>query len=201
MKTQKLKLIVPLICSLLGTSGAAMARNDCPDGSLVGGTYATIVIDEFVSCEVLGALVLGKVLVTDANQFTMMSSLVKGDAQVSNSVAATFLDNHVSGGNLVLTGNRFSASVRNVVVGGDIRLIDDVTGGEFEQSQDVTVMQNLIYSGNLQVHGNNKAEVDENSVRGGDITCLKNDKLDSHDNDTLGGKTECSRNFFDNNND
>ena len=195
MKNQKIYIVL-LVCLLLGTSGTAMARNDCPDGSLVGGTYEKIVIDEFVSCTVLGVLVTGNVQVTDANQFTMMSSLVQGDAQVSNTVAASFLDSHVTGGNLVITGNRFSSAVRNVVVGGDIRVIDDVSGGEFEQDQEVIVVQNLIYSGNLQVHGNKKAEVNDNSVRGGDITCLKNDRLDSHDNDALGGTVDCSRSLF-----
>ena len=173
-----------------------MSRNDCPDGSLVGGAFEELVIDEFVSCSILGVLVTGNVQVTNASQFIMMSNLVHGDVQVSNSVAATVLDNHVSGGNLLLTGNRFSSSVRNVVVNGDIRVIDDVTGGEFDQKQEAIVQQNLIYTGSIQVHGNNKADVNENGLRGGDITCLKNDRLDSHDNITLGGKEECSRSLF-----
>jgi hypothetical protein len=83
--------------------------------------------------------------------------------------------------------------MRNVVTGGNIRVIDDVSGGQFEQQQEVLVLQNLVFNGNLRVNGNNKPDVKENKVRNGDITCRENDKLDSIDNDAVGGKVNCSR--------
>ena len=38
MKSQKLLVIATIVCLLVGASSAAMARNDCSDGFLVGGT-------------------------------------------------------------------------------------------------------------------------------------------------------------------
>jgi hypothetical protein len=127
----------------------------------------------------------------------MMGSLVKGNVRVINTVSATLVDNQVDNGNLVTRGNTFSAVMRNVVTGGNIRVIDDVSGGQFEQQQEVLVLQNLVFNGNLRVNGNNKPDVKENKVRNGDITCRENDKLDSIDNDAVGGKVNCSRSLFD----
>ena len=45
MKTQKLLVIAAIVCLLVGASSAAMARNDCPDGFLVGGTFEEIIIN------------------------------------------------------------------------------------------------------------------------------------------------------------
>jgi len=75
LKTQQVIFIAFLVCSLLGTSDTAVARNDCPDGSLVGGTYDEIVIDEFVSCSILGVLVSGNVQVIIAFLSTSVSGV------------------------------------------------------------------------------------------------------------------------------
>jgi hypothetical protein len=53
MKTHKLIVIVAIICLLVGASSAAMARNDCPDGFLVGGTIDSIIINESAAVAVL----------------------------------------------------------------------------------------------------------------------------------------------------
>ncbi len=82
-----------------------MARNDCPDGSIIGGAFDEIVINEFVDCSVVGVLVTGKVLVKDADQFTMMGSTVIGNIRVLDTVNATLVGNLVFGGNLVTKGN------------------------------------------------------------------------------------------------
>jgi hypothetical protein len=117
-----------------------MARNDCPEGSIVGGTYEEIVINQFKSCSVVGVHVTGRVIVRNAEHFTMMGSLVNGDVRVINAVSATLADNTVDGGNLVARGNTESYVLRNIVLGGTIRVIDDVSGGEFEQHQVVSVL-------------------------------------------------------------
>ena len=54
MKNQKLLISVAIVCLLVGASGTAIARNDCPAGSIVGGTYGEIVIDVFKDCRVVG---------------------------------------------------------------------------------------------------------------------------------------------------
>jgi hypothetical protein len=196
MKTQKLLVIVAIVCLLVGASGAAMARNDCPDGSITGGTYDEIVINEDVSCSVVGVYVTGRVLVRDADHFTMMGSLVNnGNVRVINTETAILVDNQVDNGNLVTRDNAFSSVLRNVVSDGNIRVIGD--GGN--DAPEVLVLQNLVFNGNLRVDGNDKADVKENKVRNGDITCRENDKLDSIDNDAIGGRVNCSRSldFFD----
>jgi hypothetical protein len=63
MKSQKLFVIVAIICLLAGISSAAMARNDCPEGSISGGEFNEIVIDEFVSCSIVGVIVKERVLI------------------------------------------------------------------------------------------------------------------------------------------
>ena len=51
-----------------------------------------------------------------------------------------------------------------------------------EQEQEVSVLENLILTGNLRVNCNEKADVKDNKVRDGDITCRDNDRLDSFGN-------------------
>ena len=192
MKSQKLLVIAAIICLLVGASGAAMARNDCPDGSITGGTYDEIVINEFVSCSIVGVYVTGRVLVRDADQFTMMGSLVEGNVRVINTKSAALVDNQVVGGNLVARGNLFSTVLRNVVLGGNIRVNDDTC----DQQQEVSVLQNLVSGGSLQVNCNETADVKDNKVTNGNITCRDNDRLDSKDNDAIGGRVNCSRSLF-----
>jgi len=192
MKFQKLFVIAVIVCLLMGASSVALARNDCAEGSLVGGTYDEIVIDEFASCSIVGVKVTGNVTVRDSDQFNMLSSLVEGTVRVTNTVSAVLMDNQINSGNLVARGNAESYVLRNVVVGGTIRVNDDASGGEFEQQQFAAVLQNLILSGNLRVNGNEKADVKENKVTDGDITCRQNDRLDSKDNDAFGGTVDCS---------
>ena len=190
MKTQKMIVIAAIVCLLVGVSGAAMARNDCPDGSLVGGTYSEIVIDGFESCSVVGVYVTGSVRVVGADQFTMSSSLVSGNVRVINTRSAVLLGNQVDGGNLVARDNTFSSVLRNIVLGGTIRVIDD------SEEAEAQVLQNLIFNGNLRVNGHEKADVKENKVTNGDITCRNNDRLDSKDNDAIGGTVNCSKSLF-----
>ena len=190
MKTQKLIVIATIVCLLVGASGAAMARNDCPDGSIVGGTYDEIVITDFVSCKVVGVYVTERVIVNGADQFTMIGSVVDGNVRVVNTASAVLLDNQVDGGNLVARNNTFSIVLRNIVLDGTIRVIDP--SGRLETQ----VLQNLILTGNLRVNGHEKADVKENKVTDGDITCQNNDRLDSKDNDAIGGKVNCSRSLF-----
>ena len=198
MKTQKLIVIAAIVCLLVGASSAAMARNDCPGGSIAGGTFDEIVITDFVDCSVVGVHVTGRVLVDTAGNFSMIGSLVEnGDVRVKNSVSAILVDNQVKNGRIVARGNTESFVIRNVVFGDSIRVVDDVSGGGFEEQQIATVLQNLVFGGNLSVLGNEKADVKENKVRDGNIICRANDRLDSKDNNAFGGKVRCSKSFLD----
>ena len=198
MKSQKLLVIAAIVCLLVGASSAAMARNDCPGGSIAGGTFDEIVITDFVDCSVVGVHVTGRVLVDTAGNFSMIGSLVEnGDVRVKNSVSAILVDNQVKNGRIVARGNTESFVIRNVVFGDSIRVVDDVSGGEFEEQQVATVLQNLVFGGNLSVLGNEKADVKENKVRDGNIICRENDRLDSKDNNAFGGRVRCSKSFLD----
>jgi hypothetical protein len=159
-------------------------------GSIVGGTYDEIVITDYVSCKVVGVYVTDRVLVNGADQFTMIGSVVDGNVRVINTRSAALLDNYVDGGNLVARDNTLSAVLRNIVLGGTIRVIDN--SGDLEAQ----VLQNLILTGNLRGNGHEKADVKENKVTDGDITCRDNDRLDSKDNDAIGGKVNCSKSLF-----
>ena len=164
MKSQTQNIVNAVIaCLLFGASGAAMARNDCPGGSIVGGEFDEIVINEFVSCTVVGAVVNGNVRVRNADQFSIKGGIVNGNVRVTNVVSA-----FVSGGNIIVS--------------------DDAC----EQDQEVAVVQNLIFVGSMRVNCNEKADVKENKVTSGDITCRDNDRLDSKDNDAFGGRVNCS---------
>jgi len=192
MKFMKLFSSAAAACLLAGASGGVMARNDCPDGSIVGETVNNIIIDEFVSCTVLGVVVKGMVRVSDADQFTMKGGVVNGSLRVENVVSAFVSDVTINEGNLVTLGNRYSTVLRNVVSGGNIIVNDD----ECVQQQVVTVVQNLIFVGNAIVNCNEKADVKENKVTDGSIACRGNDRLDSKDNDAFGGTVNCSRSLL-----
>ena len=192
MNTQKLIVNAAAVCLLAGLSGAATARNDCPDGTITGGTFNAIVIDEFVDCTILGVIVTGRVEVTGADQFTMLNSKIDGNLRVFNTVSAAVWGNSIQNGNIVAKGNAFSTVLKNYVDGGNIHVNDD----ECIQRQEVLVAQNQIFGGNLWVNCNNKADVKENSVTDGNITCRDNDLLDSTRNDAYGGRVECSRSLF-----
>lgn len=192
MKFMKLFSSAAAACLLAGASGGVMARNDCPDGSISGGTFDEIVINDFESCTVVGVVVNGGVRVRGANQFTVKGSVVNGNLRVTNVVSAAVSDVNVNGGNLVTKGNAFSTILRNVVSGGNIIVSDDLCG----QEQIATVVQNLIFEGSMRVNCNETADVKENKVTSGNILCQDNDRLDSKDNDAFGGRVNCSRNLF-----
>ena len=193
MKTQKLLVIVGIVCLLVGASGAAMARNDCPEGAITGGVFDEIVITEFESCTIVGVVVTERIRVVRADEIIVANSSVRGGLRVLNTRTVTLVGNIVSGGNLVAKGNLNASVANNVVDGGSIVVSDDIEGGVFEQDQIAIVQGNAVTNGNLRVNGNERAEVKSNATTDGDITCTANDHLDSHDNDARRGKVDCSR--------
>ena len=195
MKFQKLLVSTLTGCLLVGASSAAMARNDCPSGTITGGFHQSIVINEFASCDIVGVVVgSGGVTVRNADTVSMSSSLSRGPVRFINNVSAILVNNQVVDNPLLTIGGAFSTVVGNFVTGGDIRVNDDVCA----QQQVVAVLRNEISDGNLQVNCNEKADVKNNTVTNGDITCRDNDRLDSQDNDAvgIGNRVNCSRNLF-----
>ena len=191
MKSHKLIVIGAIVCLLVGAATGAMARNDCPNGTLVGGTFATIIIDEFKSCAVVGVTVSGPVVVTNADLFTMIGSDISGGIEIKSTVSAAIVNNVVTG-NINTSGNRYSTVVQNEVNGGWI-LVNDIVA----QQQIAVVMENLVYRGGLQVTYNETADVKKNTVRGGSIWCLQNDRLDSFFNSAVWGTVTCKSNVGD----
>jgi len=179
MKTQKLLVIVAIVCLLVGASSAAMARNDCPDGYLVGGTFEEIKIDEEnVSCEILGVNVTGSVVVKGAGHITIKGSLINGNLRVIGAANAFIVDNQVEGNKLVSKNNTISTVLRNVVRSGSIKVVDS----RCDQTDQVEVIQNLVFGGSLSVECTQRAAVIENNVKDGSIECSDNETLISRDN-------------------
>ena len=150
MKTQKLKLIVPLICSLLGTSGAAMADdNTCPGGTVgyqtVEGNlvvtkqdclvkYATIkgdvIVDNLGGNNAIFVLkdtiVMGEVKVKGGQVLIDRSQIVTSNLSVVNTTSALVTHTLLLKGNMVLTDNLEVLIYTNVVTFGDILCLDNI---------------------------------------------------------------------------
>jgi hypothetical protein len=163
--------------------------------SITSGTFDEIVINEFVSCDIVGVVVNGKVLIKDADNITIKATKVRGgNLRVINVKNAVIMGNGVyDGGNLVAKGNAFSTLIGNVAQDGNMRVNDDTC----QQQQQVYVRGNYVINGNLTVNCNETATVRGNSVTNGNITCSDNDRLDSVDNDAFGGRVNCSKSLFD----
>ena len=185
MKSQKLLIIGAIVCLLVGASGTAMARNDCPNGFIFGGNWKEIVIDEFKECVVTAATVEGGVQVVNANNFTMVASRVSGDVRIENTVGAVLVSNAIYSGNLVTKDNGFSIVYKNIVDNGNIEAIDT------KNHQEVAVVENQVFNGSILVYGNKKADVKQNNVKVGNISCYENDSLDSFFNHTVFGTMDC----------
>lgn len=206
MKLQKLIISAATTCLLVGASGGAMARNDCPpSGFLVGETVEEFVIDEDVgtSCTVVSTQVNGDVLVSSGSGgFIMKASIVNGNVQVSDTLVVSLVDNQVlrpanvdSGGNLAVGSTGDALVVNNIVSGGgNLQVIDSISGTCLHEAS-VFVMANLVQNGNLEVACNRTATVRQNTVTNGDISCSDNIELDSVDNQSQGGTVSCSRAF------
>jgi hypothetical protein len=191
MKSQKLLVIATIVCLLVGASSAAMARNDCPDGFLVGGTIDSIIINEQSAiCTILGVYVTGDedgrgIVVKDGGLITIKDSIVEGRLAVIRSNEVLIEDNKVSDNIVVRDNNGFTLVLRNVVRNGQIRVNNQDLEG-----QRVEVIENLIFGGNLSVNGNTRAAVIENRTDG-TITCSDNETLNSRGN--YAEKVTCGR--------
>ena len=209
MKTQKLFVIASIVCLLAGASVTAMAETltDCGDGSINGGTFDGIVLnnterDPNFDCVIVGVTVgSGGVRVRNLRQFTLIYSYIEGDVSVIRDnrnvdSAATILGNVVEGvngrSNIVIRELLEADVRRNIVKNGHVGVIDDLS----QQNQYAEVIKNRIKNGNLRVNNNLTADVKDNSVVGGNITCSDNANLDSRDNDAVGGRVDCSRDLF-----
>ena len=197
MPTGKLLQAAAMALLVAGASvsctSSSSKTNDCPDGTIIGGTYDKIVIERFVECSVVDVLVTGHVRVKNAEQFTMQGSIVSGDVKVINTASATLASNLVFNGNIIAKGNAESSFLGNVVFGGDMLVNVDQPP---EQEQLVEVEKNQVIDGTLQVSNNNAAIVRKNTVRDGDIICENNDELFAYYNNTTDGVENCSKIIF-----
>ena len=154
MKTQKLKLIVPLICSFLVTPGAAMADdNTCFGGSVnyqtVEGNlvvtkqncivkYATIKGNVEVDNRGLNnaifvlkdTIVRGEVKVTGGQVLIDRSQIVLSDLNIVDTQAALITHNVLLKGSILLVDNKAALIYTNVVTFGDIVCLDDIDRSE-----------------------------------------------------------------------
>ena len=201
MKFQKLLVSATLIY-LLGASGAAMAEplTDCGDGSINGGTYDAIVLNEYEDCVIMGVTVTpGGVRVRNPRLFSLMNSFVKkGNVRVIRDnkslepSTAAIVNNVVEDGNIVIKELDEADVRRNTVINGAIRVIDSPS----QPDQYAEVIQNKIRNGNLKVDNNLSANVSENTIIEGDITCRGNLLLFAPCNEAVQGTVRCSRDLF-----
>ena len=109
MKSQKLIVLASAACLLLGVSGASVAV-DC-----VGGVIEEITVDEIIidgqSCFVNDAVVIGDVIVTNSEDFTMVSTEVAGQVLAKGGRWATLFANRVTGGIVAVDNERASLLV------------------------------------------------------------------------------------------
>lgn len=209
MKIQKLMVITAIVCLLASVSVTAMAETltDCGDGSINGGTFDAIVIDNTdfeknFDCAIVGVSVgSGGVRARNVRQFILINSYIEGDVRVRRDnrnidSAATILNNVVEGGDgisNIVTRELLEADVRrNTVKNGNIRVIDDSN----QRNQYAQVLDNRIKNGNLRVNGNLTADVENNTVIDGNITCSDNEITVSRDNIAVGGRVNCSRDLL-----
>ena len=179
-----------IVCLLVGASSAAMARNDCPDGILVGGEYEEIVINEFVSCTILGAYVKSGVLVRGAGEFIIKDSYVEsGGIRVIDTGEVYIEDNIVESDRIVARDNSQAYVLRNVIRGGEIRVVDSTCDPAIGRQAEV--IQNLVFGGKMTVNCQDRAAVVENIVKDGSIACSDNETLISRGN--YAEKVTCGR--------
>ena len=183
-----------------------MARNDCPLGSINGGEFGQIVVENEglapnFDCVIVGVSVgSGGILARNVRQLTLINSYVQGSVRVVRDnrtvdSSATIVGNIVKGADVranIVIQELLEADVRrNTVTNGDIRVIDDPN----QTNQFAEVLENRIRFGNLRVNNNLTADVKDNTVVGGNITCRDNINVDPQDNVAVGGKVVCSRSF------
>jgi hypothetical protein len=89
-------------------------------------------------------------------------STYNGDA-----VGAAIAGSEIDSGNIEAIGNGFSIVHQNLVNGGNISVIDDVS----EWQQEVIVRENNVTGGNITVQENKKADVKHNKTTAGNIGC------------------------------
>jgi hypothetical protein len=168
-----------------------MARNDCPDGILVGGEYEEIVINDGGSCTILGAYVVSGVLVRGGGEFVIKDSYVEsGGIRVIDTGNVYIEDNIVEADNIVARDNIQAYVLRNVIRnGGQIRVVD--RNCESEDDDQAEVIQNLVFGGGMTVKCHDRAAVVENIVTDGTITCSDNETLISRGN--YANKVTCGR--------
>ena len=170
-----------LLMAGLGTS-MAQARNDCPDGTLAGGTYEDLEISGGGDCYIMNVLVTGDINAWGMDQISMAGSTVNGSITITNSVSAFIYNTVVNGSGITSWRNTNATVVRNTVYSGNIDVSDE-TG---KQQTSANVEENSIYGGLLEVNCLERATVRNNLVRDGFIACINNDHLDSFNNDARG---------------
>ncbi len=171
MKTQKLIVIVAIVCLLVGASSAAMAV-DCAGGVIQGTEEEPLEVDEIVidgqSCFVNNVIVTGDVTVADSEDFTMIDCNVRGNAKVTQSRE------------VIIFGTTFGV-VEGETTNSNLLVINN---------DRVYVLINIV-TGSMFVNTNLKADVKKNAVVG-NLLCRDNQRLDSFENE-VGGESQCRR--------
>ena len=149
MKTQKLLVIVAIVCVLLGLSvGVAMAEG-CDGGLIQGETFP------------------GNLRITD-DSCTIIGSTIQGSLRIINSDYVVLLNNRV-GGNLRVDGNEGGDGVANVIantVFGKRLVVRDMGAAN--------VIENETITGNIRVIRNVSALVEKN-ISAQDLICNNTD--------------------------
>jgi len=221
MKTQKLLVSATIVCLMMGASSAAMARNDCPNGLIQGGTFVTIVINETdATCTIQGVRVTGDengngVIVRDAGEIIVQGSTIKGAISIRDVDRAVIVKDNIIGSRLAVIGGGTSeifiegnylsplvAPVPDIVVRGPANRLNvlrnyvangDVTVVDGGSDTTAEVIGNVINGGALKVNRNGEAVVMENIANPGTIACNNNQTLFSRNN--YADEVDCGRNL------
>jgi len=167
MKTQKLIVIVAIVCLLVGAlAGAAMAElNGCGDGVLKDEVFNSglrITGDE--PCVIIGCT-------------------IQGDIRATNLPYVLLLNNKVSG--MIRVDGNAGIGVANVIA--NTVLSDKIVVRDNEVAY---VLENDVVTGDIRVNFNTKAYVQKN-IAAQDIKCRENTNLNAFFN-LAGGDNTCN---------
>jgi hypothetical protein len=123
MKTQKLLVIVALVCLLVGASSVALAQDTCEGYYIEGKTFESLTLTG-QSCFLVNVTITGDLTVTNAGKFNLQNSDVGGIIRVETSEDVSITDSMATG---VILRNNTAVNVQLITAKQAIRVIRNGT--------------------------------------------------------------------------
>lgn len=166
MQSQKLLVIVSIVCLFVGASGAAMAEG-CGDGILQNETFGNLTIRNERNCTITSSTIQGNLRVINSDNVLLLNNKIRGLLLVKDGGVANVIANTVLSGRIVVEDN----DVANVIE-------NETLPNKIESGQ-----------GDIRVIGNTEALVQKN-IAAKNLVCKENTVLSSFLN-IAGNKLDC----------